>query len=66
MIPRRLDDVIELAWPMCGQLDSLYDRFWRKAAIELYSKRISLALVRWSYPKLAHEGPDRKGNPLGK
>jgi hypothetical protein len=42
--------------------------FWgpRKAAIELYSKRICLALVRWSYPKLAHEGPDRKGNPLGK
>jgi len=27
-------------------------RSWRKAAIELYSKRISLALVRWSYPKL--------------
>jgi hypothetical protein len=40
--------------------------FWRKAAIELYSKRISLALVRWSYPNLAHEGPDGKGNPLGK
>jgi len=31
----------------------MYGRFWRKAAIELYSKRISLALVRWSYPKLA-------------
>jgi hypothetical protein len=30
----------------------LFQRYRRKAAIELYSKRISLALVRWSYPKL--------------
>jgi hypothetical protein len=40
---------------------TLYDRSWRKAAIELYSKGGSiLPLVCRSYPKLAHDGSDRR------